>query len=84
MANAKVFKDSFRGYKKEDVNSYIASMAEGMKKTVEEAEARVARAERERDEAKAELEIANKKADELAIDAFSAMQALSDKDDQIA
>ena len=58
MANAKVFKDSFRGYKKEDVNSYIASMAEGMKKTVEEAEARVARAERERDEAKAEL-IAN-------------------------
>ena len=39
MANAKVFKDSFRGYKKEDVNSYIASMAEGMKKTVEEAEA---------------------------------------------
>ena len=38
MANAKVFKDSFRGYKKEDVNSYIASMAEGMKKTVEEAE----------------------------------------------
>ncbi len=84
MANAKVFKDSFRGYNKDDVNTYIASMAEGMKKTLDEAEARVARAERERDEAKAELETANKKADELAIDTYSAMQVIADKDDQIA
>ena len=84
MANAKVFKDSFRGYNKGDVNTYIASMAEGMKKTLDEAEARVARAERERDEAKTELDIVNKKADELAIDTYSAMQALAAKDDQIA
>ena len=82
--NAKAFREAFRGYNKSDVNAYVASIAEGVKRSLDEAEARVARAERERDDAKGELEIANQKADQIAIEAYAAAQALSEKDAEIA
>ncbi len=82
--NENVFRTAFRGYNKDDVNAYIASLAGSTKNLSEEAQARVARAERETENAKAELENLSRKADELAVEAYAAANALSENEMKLA
>ncbi len=81
--NEKVFRNAFRGYNKDDVNAYIASITENANKSVEDAQARVSRAEREVENIKAECDIISRKADELAIESYTASSAVSEKDKEI-
>lgn len=81
--NEKFFRNSFHGYNKDDVNSYISSLAEASKREADEAQTRLSRAERETENIKNELEIISRKADELAVEAYSASSSLAEKTEEL-
>ena len=54
--NERVFRNAFNGYNKEDVNTYIASLAEDTKNAVDAAQLRAQKAESDLENIAGELE----------------------------
>ena len=76
--NERIFRDAFRGYNKEDVNAYIASIAESTKASIEAAEERAGKAEKELEGVKAELDGVVKKSAQDKLEAEKTAKDLSD------